>query len=573
MLLIFPRRYRTYLPIAVRQSPKEERMPSKLAPHCVPEHMDFGGLDRWQPPSIKLVGFDAERCRRAHEAAPNALFVLRDHPLSEQHDDMFRDPAGTGERHAFELAAMVERSRGPIPLNQIVVTGINEPHVWDAGGVAATVAYTVAFLDRLRELGLRGGALNLSVGWPANTGPDTPPDWTGFAPVEAAIKRGNHFLVLHEYWDARGPDYNWGWWAGRYTKCPWQVPIIIGECGIDRYVSDPSVGLERRGWNGNVMPDAYMAQLARYDELLRADQRIHSAQIFTFDFAHPWESFDVRPIRDRLIAHAEALRGVADPVPPPPAEPPIVVTPGQGVRSIVPLLEAEFGEAFTDLRGQLPVHSTLVYPVRPLNAIDMMVVHHSDTPQTTTWQAIAQWHTSHNNWPGIGYHIGIEPSGRVILLNDIVTHAYHVGDVNRRSIGVCVLGDYRTVEPSPAVIDALRRLLPVLDYYCGNMLMAKGHSDVNPTQCPGAKLLAHVKAIRQTAPQPDIRDLIRAEAWKLAGIPLNADSAFIRKARAEGLGAPLGPERDTGGWRWQPFAGGIVGCPIDRWDEVEVLNW
>jgi hypothetical protein len=95
------------------------------------------------------------------------------------------------------------------PDANLLVVGINEPPVWEA--LQATVAYTVAFLDQCKAVGLKAGALNLSVGWPANNGPDTAPDWAPYVPVLAAIERGGHYLVLHEYWADQGPTEMWGW--------------------------------------------------------------------------------------------------------------------------------------------------------------------------------------------------------------------------------------------------------------------------------------------------------------------------------------------------------------------------
>ena len=54
--------------------------------------------------------------------------------------------------------------------------------------------------------------------------------------VREAILRGNHALVLHEYWADLGPSEHWGWWGGRSLKCPWAVPIVIGECGFEMAV-------------------------------------------------------------------------------------------------------------------------------------------------------------------------------------------------------------------------------------------------------------------------------------------------------------------------------------------------
>lgn len=286
-------------------------MPAKtlISPHWIPEHLrdsDLEAFRQLQPRSIKIINPDYERCRRAYEASPSSLFVLRDHPLSEQHEDMFRDPEGTGRRHAREYNEHVALWASMIPRNRIVVTGINEPRVWNPGGIEATTRYYVAFLNELRRYDLRGGALNLSVGWPANTGTDTPPNWDGYWPVYEALKGTDHFLVLHEYWDRNGPAPMWGWWAGRYTKCDWEVPIIIGECGLDQYVAGPT-GIESRGWMSNASPAQYMGQLAEYDRRCMLDERIHSIQPFTCDYGNPWGTFDINSLWGAIISYNAGL--------------------------------------------------------------------------------------------------------------------------------------------------------------------------------------------------------------------------------------------------------------------------
>lgn len=266
-------------------------MNSKIGVHLIPAHgrpSDIEYIRQLQPRSIKIIDPDVEKVSQVFSAAPNALFLLRNHPISEQKHDMYTNPIATGIRHANELHEMVSRlekqalERGrPFPSrSQITVPGINEPPVWYH--LNETVKYYTAFLDKLNFLDMSGCALNLSVGWPANRGADTPVDWSAYEPVHQAILRGNHYLVLHEYWDRNGPQHMWKWWAGRYLQCPWNdVRIIIGECGVDQAVAGP-VG--HHGWQGLMSPQEYVNQLAWYDEQVRADDRIHSFMPFTTDY-------------------------------------------------------------------------------------------------------------------------------------------------------------------------------------------------------------------------------------------------------------------------------------------------
>jgi len=284
----------------------------KFAAHLIPTHWgqrDEEHLSRIAPKSIKIID-RFERVPLLYRLSPNSIIVYRDHPLSEQHDDMMRDPEGTGKRHAAEWAEKLARWRHPVPDEQVVVLGINEPRVWDdpdpkrfgspyAQGVYRTVEYTVAFLDALTKLGIRGGALNLSVGWPANSGKDMPPVWEPYRPVYDSIRKGQHILFLHEYWPHQGPEMHLGWMAGRALKCPWDVPIIIGECGLEERVTSPNVPPSRWGWKGWLTPEQYMDQLWRYHDIMN-DRRIHSLQIFTWDFSQPFGSLDIRDMLDLI---------------------------------------------------------------------------------------------------------------------------------------------------------------------------------------------------------------------------------------------------------------------------------
>jgi hypothetical protein len=238
--------------------------------------------------------------------------------LSEQHDDVVRDAYGTGVRHAQEWHAKLRtwRSTGAQlpPADRIVVVGINEPRDLNtATGVRNCVEYNVAFLDECTRLGLRACALNLSVGWPANSGPDTSPVWEPFVPVRDAIKRGKHYLCVHEYWYRSGPQDGASWWAWRINRNTWDVPIIIGETGVDNYVD-----LERwkneggaRGWAG-IAPATFADQVTRYARGL--DTRVVAILPFLTDYrSREWASFDTAPAHGDLLQSASQMVPQAKP--------------------------------------------------------------------------------------------------------------------------------------------------------------------------------------------------------------------------------------------------------------------
>lgn len=231
---------------------------------------------------------------------PNSLVLARIHSMSEQHSEMLADPEGTGRRHAQQWYH--EQERLGFDRTKTLVLGINEPQVWEAGVTEALRRYTIALCDHAASLGLRVGAMQFGVGWPNNTGPGTPPDWSPWHGVEDAIRRGNHMLVTHEYWADAGPSENWGWWGGRTLKCPWQVPFVIGECGVDMFVKSPSFE-GTRGWNSHKTPEQYAAELGEYVKRMSTDSRFEGACIFTCDFAsHDWWSFDVEPAYNAILS-------------------------------------------------------------------------------------------------------------------------------------------------------------------------------------------------------------------------------------------------------------------------------
>ncbi len=280
-------------------------MSHKLGLHWLREHPDRDDLphvERMQYRSVKLFGNawdNASFCRELLAVLPRDAYILtRDHPLSEEKDYMWRDPEGAGRHHADQWAEKVRDGRYTLPTDRTFFLGINEPDA-TKGDRSAIDRYTTAYLDRLAEHGLRGGAWSFSTGHPRTVDgtKHTKADYTVFEGSHQAVVRGHHIGVLHIYGTGAVPCA-----PGHYDRlraCPWQdVQWVVGEFGIDEHVvgGGPHYGYQHY----------YAGDLSGYcmwlDEAIRGigDPRIHSYQVFTYDFSHPWESFDVRPIRAAL---------------------------------------------------------------------------------------------------------------------------------------------------------------------------------------------------------------------------------------------------------------------------------
>lgn len=320
-------------------------MTHALGVYYAPEHgfaEDRDYIAALQPRVIRILDPDVQHIADMHALVPNAIIAPRtwaiddgsdeDHP-SKQVNRLMADPIGTGRDHAQQYRGQWDRwtaesqQRGlrlP-PVERILFNSANEPN---QGGAADKIAaYSVAFLDRCTELGIRACAPCLGVGWPDNTGPGTPVDWTPYANagLEQAIKRNGGMLSVHEYFYKTGPQDGWGWLAGRHLQCPFDVPIVLGEIGIDNYVynerwqAEPEATRGNRGWQGNVSPDVY-AEMIEY-HLRNSDRRVVAGLIFITDFRNnSWESFNTRPAHQALLARKDRM--VPQKAPPTPDTPP-----------------------------------------------------------------------------------------------------------------------------------------------------------------------------------------------------------------------------------------------------------
>lgn len=278
-------------------------MTTPLSTYWSPHHRrptDYEYMQTLQPTVVKIMDGGKPDYDWVREHVPGALILARDWAISEQKTEMLLDPNGLAQKHAaFWRDKQAELGFDPA---RTLCLGINEPEVWNPGVIHALVIYTADFLKFLNRYGLRGGALQLSVGWPSNSGPGTTPDWGPYKGIESSILAYNGALVLHEYWADKGPNENWGWWGGRFTKCPFQVPIIIGECGIDMAVKHGGVAYENRGWKAVKSAPDYAADLEAYTELARGDKRFYGACVFELDFASSeWKSFDIEPCWREII--------------------------------------------------------------------------------------------------------------------------------------------------------------------------------------------------------------------------------------------------------------------------------
>lgn len=158
---------------------------------------------------------------------------------------------------------------------------------------------------------------------------------------------------------------------------------------------------------------------------------------------------------------------------------------------------------------------------RSFTDTEHLIVHHSATSNSLTdyynvVRNIYLYHTEVNGWSDIGYNYLIAPDGTIFKgrdpgpgEQDLVLGAHFCGR-NSTTMGVCVLGDYRFVEPTEASLDALESIfswkafkdeLDVLSEknhpLNADLPVIAGHRQGCATKCPGEELFSRLDEVRQ----------------------------------------------------------------------------
>ncbi len=144
------------------------------------------------------------------------------------------------------------------------------------------------------------------------------------------------------------------------------------------------------------------------------------------------------------------------------------------------------------------------------------VIHHTVTPNNPAdpayiVRAIYQYHAISRGWGDIGYNFLIDRQGNIYegrKGGDGVV-GVHAGDYNYGSIGIALLGDYRSAQMTPAMKEALISLMaweadrfnihPLESSYFVHREFPNvvGHRDLLPTICPGDNVYKALPELRR----------------------------------------------------------------------------
>lgn len=152
---------------------------------------------------------------------------------------------------------------------------------------------------------------------------------------------------------------------------------------------------------------------------------------------------------------------------------------------------------------------TFSAPLKARQPTRYFVIHHvgripaSLRVQDIDAAMIHSWHQA-RGWSGIGYHYIIRPDGTIERGRPRQMQGAHDEGENSCTIGICVVGNFGALPPTPLQVDSLCALLADLCDIYGlrpeDQGTIAGHRDneplETPTECPGDELYALLPSIR-----------------------------------------------------------------------------
>ena len=132
-----------------------------------------------------------------------------------------------------------------------------------------------------------------------------------------------------------------------------------------------------------------------------------------------------------------------------------------------------------------------------IGTIERLVVHHSASPLTTTFEDIVKWHTdpkpNGNGWSAIGYHWLVLADGSLRVGRPIDIRGAHAPP-NKGRLGICLVGNNVEAGQGWTIeqIATLRRHVEAVRFLIPDVVVS-GHRDImrpGYTECPGLDVRA-----------------------------------------------------------------------------------
>lgn len=276
-------------------------MPSKLSIH-IRDYPDgiWDVVRRMQPRVVKVFNHTSDMNVDTLKRVAKPLVVFRQ--FTKNNDFQVHS--------ADEFVAELARDGGGLSKlagKGILWEGINEPGIGQDGSPAdiekakALNAWYVRFADLMHQRGEKVAGFSWSTGNPT----DKQLKWIIPLLTDAAAAVDAH--AFHEYAKPRSqtPTSDWGRYRLFEQALPPHArkPVVITEAGVDD-LGDPGTS----GWAVQMTAPAYIDLLARYDEMLAADDYVLGATVYTLKDPD-WPSFEIEGEALGRLADYMASRG------------------------------------------------------------------------------------------------------------------------------------------------------------------------------------------------------------------------------------------------------------------------
>ncbi|MBK6901400.1 MAG: N-acetylmuramoyl-L-alanine amidase [Saprospirales bacterium] len=177
---------------------------------------------------------------------------------------------------------------------------------------------------------------------------------------------------------------------------------------------------------------------------------------------------------------------------------------------------------YLDRLGWCPSGNCPSDPTPQPTSVTHLIVHHSAGGNTSSdWAAVVRsiwdYHVNSNGWDDIGYNWLIDPNGVLYEGRGNDLQGAHFCGYNVGTMGVCMMGTYTSVPPTPESFDKLKQLLAWkccdrdidpedFNFHPNsglNLFNISGHQDGCSTACPGDSIYARLPVLRT-----DVKDFI-----------------------------------------------------------------
>ncbi|XP_053958589.1 peptidoglycan-recognition protein LB isoform X1 [Anastrepha ludens] len=133
-----------------------------------------------------------------------------------------------------------------------------------------------------------------------------------------------------------------------------------------------------------------------------------------------------------------------------------------------------------------------------------VIIHHSYMPSACytpadcreAMRSMQDYHQLQRGWNDIGYSFAIGGDGMIYAGRGFNVVGAHAPKYNDKSVGICMIGDWRTELPPPQMLKAVKSLIEfgVANNYIDPQYKLLGHRQVRDTECPGTRLFDEISS-------------------------------------------------------------------------------